>query len=175
MKQLILMRHATAGEAETDAARPLRPSGHVEARRVGVALSAQRGDFTPDAVLCSSALRARQTYQGLREGFPALTEADFQDRLYLISAGALLGVLQDLPEACACALVIAHEPGLSDAVSLLAADASPDVQARAVRGMAPGAIAMLRFATARWAELAPASGELAEFLRPADLTAATID
>ena len=142
---------------------------------MGAALNARSRDFAPDAVLCSSSLRARETDQGVRENFPSLPEADVQNGLYLISAGSLLGLVQALPDGPDCVLVIAHEPGLSELVGYLAGAASAAVRERAARGMTPGAMAALRFPVDNWADVDRASGDLVEFLHPADLGDGTAD
>src|SRR5258706_16430518 len=62
-RQLIVMRHAKAGELPggPDIERALRPRGSRNATAAGQWLAGR--ELVPDLVLCSSARRARQTWQ----------------------------------------------------------------------------------------------------------------
>ncbi len=169
MKHLILMRHAKAGEADSDHSRPLHPEGHREASLMGPALVALGPSFHPGRVLCSTARRARETWADVQPSFSVAPPADLRDELYLASSGSLLSLVQALDGEIETALVIGHEPGLSRLVSLLAGRASHQVEQRAQRGMSPAAIAALRFDTEDWMDLEPGAGELIEFQSPRDL------
>ena len=168
MKHLIVMRHAQAGEADSDHARPLRPGGQHQALQMGPAIVALGPDFQPARVLCSSARRARETWDGVRPALADTPAVDFRDDLYLAGAGQMLAQLQELPEDIDATLLIAHEPGLSQLTSLLTGSAAPEVQERARRGLSTGAIAALRFDTHDWSNLGGEPGELMDFRRPAD-------
>src|SRR5260221_8190381 len=89
-RQLIVMRHAKAGELPggPDIERALRPRGSRSASAAGQWLA--RRELVPDLVLCSSARRARQTWQyvsaelGGQPGVihhPRLDEGDAHDAL----------------------------------------------------------------------------------------------
>jgi phosphohistidine phosphatase len=58
---VILVRHAQAAAGEPDELRPLTPSGHEAARLLGLLLA----DRSPDAVVSSPLLRARETAEAL--------------------------------------------------------------------------------------------------------------
>lgn len=65
-KTFILIRHAKSDWDDPlldDHDRPLNPRGHPSAPRIGKWLSAQ--GVIPDTVLCSSALRTRETWNGI--------------------------------------------------------------------------------------------------------------
>jgi phosphohistidine phosphatase len=169
MKHLILMRHATAGSAESDHERPLSPQGRREASRMSAALLALGEVFEPQAVLCSTARRVRETWDELAAGLSDAPEASFEDSLYLATPGQMLGAIQSLPRDVAAALLIGHEPGLSQLTKALAARALPEVEFRARSGMAPATLAALRFDAARWSEVGSDGGELVEYRGPREL------
>lgn len=171
MKHLILMRHATAGQADSDHERPLVPQGRREASRMGAALVALGAAFEPGSVLCSTALRVRETWDGLRPWLPEAREAKFDETLYLAGPGQMLAALQSLPNDVDAALLIGHEPGLSQLTSRLAGRARSDVETRARGGLAPATLAALRFDLDDWAQLASTGGELVDFRGPRDLAA----
>ena len=69
MKHLILMRHASAGPAVDDRARPLSAEGQSEARQMGRALATlEASGFRPEWALVPPARRAQETLAGVRSG-----------------------------------------------------------------------------------------------------------
>ncbi|MBG0740094.1 histidine phosphatase family protein [Paeniglutamicibacter antarcticus] len=113
--RLVLMRHAKAayplGVADHD--RPLAQRGHADAAVAGRWLL--ENSVIPDFILCSSALRARQscTWVCQQLGDKAPT-AKLEDRLYAASAGEMLAVVNNLPQTVRTLLVISHLPGIQD-------------------------------------------------------------
>jgi phosphohistidine phosphatase len=82
-RTLILIRHAKSDwddPALSDHDRPLNARGQLSAPRIGAWL-AERG-VTPDAVLCSTALRTRETWDGIATHLPEAPEPVFSHGLY---------------------------------------------------------------------------------------------
>ncbi len=114
MKQIYLMRHAHAGGEQPDVPdhdRSLSEQGVDEAKM----LSRWIGDsyIKPQVVLCSTANRCQQTY-GLVQQLCGLLKPNYNDGLYLASAGDLLAQLNILDDAFASVLFVGHNPGLAD-------------------------------------------------------------
>jgi phosphohistidine phosphatase len=173
MKHLILLRHASAEHGERDRTRPLSALGRSEAERMARALARLAASgFRPELLLCSPALRARETLEGVSGALAAAHRREEDEALYLASAGRLLARLQALPDAERQVLLVGHNPGLGELVQLLIERGAAEVLLRAAQGLAPGALAALRIATARWCDVAPGCAELVEFLRPADFPGA---
>jgi phosphohistidine phosphatase len=114
----------------------------------------------PTRALCSPALRASATLEAARAALAGLAQVEFVAALYLASAGELLRALQRVPDAELCVLVVAHEPGLSECVRVLAGRASATARASLARGMPPASFAALALEIARWEDAGPACGEL---------------
>lgn len=137
MRELILVRHAHAeapAAGADDHARALSPIGHQEAAAAGTWL--REHGLLPDRVLCSSALRARQTLQGLGDlGGAAVQE---EAAIYAASPGTL-AALADANRDAGRLLLVGHNPGLEQLAALMHSGQSGDY-----RGMPPGAIAVLR-------------------------------
>lgn len=135
-KTLMIMRHAEAdmpwGTSDFD--RPLTPSGHRDAPRVGRWML-EHG-VVPEMIVSSSALRTRQTCTWVCDelGEKAPT-ASLEDRLYNAPTRELLSVLGRTPETVHSLLVIAHYPAVQDAVLSLA---SPDSDYGATMGISSG-------------------------------------
>jgi phosphohistidine phosphatase len=123
MHRLHLLRHAKSAAADgiDDRDRPLSRRGRDDARRVGASLPAALGAV--DLVLCSTALRTRETAALVLAGFAAPPRILFEDGLYLANPAALMRRLRRVEEDCGGMLVIGHNPGLHElAVSLAATD-----------------------------------------------------
>jgi phosphohistidine phosphatase len=123
---LILLRHGKSdwhAGATSDHERPINERGRREAARVARFLS-DRG-WTPDIVLCSAALRTRQTWEkvALTNGWDGV-EVHLLDDLYLCSANAAFEVISRFARDGACMLVVGHQPTLSGLASGLS-DGSP--------------------------------------------------
>ena len=119
--RLWLLRHAKsswddAGVRDED--RSLAPRGERAADRMRAYL--ETNDITPDLVLCSSALRARQT---LARVLPALgpdLEVRIEAALYTFDAGVLIDRLRLVPAEAASVLLVGHNPALQDLAGRLA-------------------------------------------------------
>ena len=152
--RLLLLRHAEAQAAPgPDYERPLTAAGHRAAAELGAQLRA-RG-IRPDRVLCSPALRTRQTWQALALNCEALR---LEAALYGAGAAGLRAHCAALEAYVGCALLIGHNPGISALAAQLAEAAPPaHIRQRLARGLRPCALAEFAIA-ADWAALAPAPG-----------------
>lgn len=160
-RTLLVMRHAKSSwkTNEADARRPLSGRGTRDAVVAGRVLAA----YSPDLVWCSSATRAVQTWEGAQLGGAQCGDVRVSDDLYAASGRDMLVRLQNTPASANTVLLIAHEPGLTDLISLLAVS-SPlrsDIETR----FPTSAIAVLTHSL-DWDELAPGSCELTKYEIP---------
>ena len=168
MRQLALLRHAKSSWADPeqlDRDRPLAARGRRAARRVASYL--REHDVRPDVVLCSPAVRARQTLDLVLRGLDGGVEVQVEDALYGATADALLDRVRRLPEDVESALVVGHNPGLQELVVLLAREG--DLLERARARFPTGALATLRLARGGWPDLGPESAELVSYVVPREL------
>lgn len=144
-RRLFLMRHGQAGFARSDRERPLTPEGQAQASRIG-RLLAGRGI---ERVLCSPAVRTRQTALGLRLDAPITVV----DPLYNCSVSRILTALARLPEYTSVAMVVAHYPGIP-ALAQQLADRRSDAAAlrELTHGFSPATTVELEF-TGPWTDL----------------------
>jgi phosphohistidine phosphatase len=133
------MRHATAkAGGGSDAKRPLSSRGQKEAQAVGERL--RSAELVPDRVLCSTAIRCRETWQGVSQAFTGSIRLELIERIYNASPTALLEAIAESDDA-ETLLVIAHNPGISMLALELAGD-SEGVRATGIgAGFSPAAIA----------------------------------
>lgn len=169
VSHLLLMRHAKSSwsdESLDDHDRPLDPRGERAASLMGAFLG-QR-DEAVDLVLCSTAVRARQTLERVAR-LVALPEPTFERGLYLASGGELLGRLRRLPAEMASVLLIGHNPGLAElAESIAGRGPSEDLDLLA-RKFPTGALAILEIGRGGWSGLRPGSASLEHFILPKHL------
>ncbi len=168
MKTLTLLRHAKSGwddPVARDFDRPLNPKGHRAAAMVGRHMRSQGLEF--DQVVASPAARVVETLAEVGTGYGGDLAPLWDQRLYLASAGTLLDVVHELPDAVDRVLFSGHNPGLEELVLLLAGD---NALRDSVEVKFPTAsLAELRFDVNRWEEVAAGGGELVRFTRPRDL------
>lgn len=119
---LLLVRHAKSSwknPGAVDFERPLNQRGQRDAPRMALAIRSL--GIHVDCLLCSSARRARQTATAFIDVLQLGSEQiRFDDQLYLATAPALLALLRTAP-ACETAMLIGHNPGLTELANLLAA------------------------------------------------------
>ncbi|MCM3885998.1 histidine phosphatase family protein [Frankia sp. R82] len=164
--RLLLLRHAKSdwAEGETpDIERPLSASGRKACALVADHL--REHALTPDLVLCSAALRTRQTVEEIAGALPAGVPVVLEDRLYLAEAQTLLDRLRDVDDGVPTVLLVGHNPGIHTlAVALLAEADRPRIPT-----FPTAALAVEDLIVPRWAELGQAVTRLAAFVTPREL------
>lgn len=169
MPSLLLLRHAKSDWADPglpDHDRPLNQRGRHARRLVAQHLRAAAVDV--DLVLCSTARRTRETWDGVRAGLLREPEVRFERRIYEATATALLELVRSVEPDRRTVMVIGHNPGLGELTATLLGDGDPDAIARLEEGFPTAALAMLSF-DGSWAELRWHTGRLDAFVRPKDL------
>jgi len=165
-RRLILMRHAKSSwkdASQPDHERPLNKRGRASCDAIGAWL-ARRGDL-PDQVLCSSAVRTRETWQRVAAQLPDAPAPDIAPSLYLAEPGTLLAVLNGA--AGACVAMLAHNPGIAAFARLMVEPppAHPDF------ARYPTLATMVAdFDVTDWSEAVPGSGRVVDFTVPRALT-----
>jgi phosphohistidine phosphatase len=139
-RTLLLMRHAKSdyppGVADHD--RPLAPRGIKQAGLAGDWLRANVPVI--DAVLCSTATRARQTLANTRIDAPPR----YSERLYGATPGIMIEEINAVAAEVHTLLVVGHEPTMSTLALGLAGDGSDAAAAQRISAKFPtSAIAVL--------------------------------
>lgn len=167
MGRLYLLRHAKAqwpppGTRDFD--RPLAAQGVSDAGALGRAMAA--AGYRPAKVLCSSARRARETWQAVA---PHLGEVEvlYLDGLYSSDSTEYVALIR-VHAAQEDVLVIGHNPMMEDLAVALSHDGAQGALQRVAAGFPPCALAAIRFPGAL-ASVAPDGGHLEAFLTPRDL------
>lgn len=160
-RTLILMRHAKSSWSDPDTPdhdRPLNKRGRRSAAALGDWL--REHGLTPDQVLCSSALRAKQTCDGLGLGLPA----PLAPGLYHADPTAMRAALRSATGQCV--LMIGHNPGIGDFAQRLVAQAPAHDR---FHDYPTGATLVADFAIAQWDSLDFGQGVARAFVIPRSL------
>jgi phosphohistidine phosphatase len=171
VRTIFVLRHAKSDWNDPsldDFDRPLAPRGLAAAPRIGRFLR-DRG-FVPERVLCSTAARARATWNLVAKEIGTAPAAELSDALYLAPKQKILAMVRALPDDCASVLVVGHNPGLHDLVlGLAGAKSNAKLLKRIERGFPTAAFAVLVFDVDRWRNVADYGGRLETFVRPKSL------
>ena len=124
-RKLVLLRHAKSAWPDVpDYERPLARRGQRDAPVIGRWL--RRAGHVPDQVLCSTARRARETWQLAQAGLGTTPAVSFDDAVYQGSAGQLLDVIRRAPPVARTLLIVGHDPAIPElALTLAAAPPAP--------------------------------------------------
>jgi len=166
--RLWLLRHAKSSWDETglpDEDRPLAPRGERSADRMRAYLDAH--DVRPELVLCSSALRARQTFARVLPGLGTSLEIRIEPGLYTFDAGVLIERLRRVPADTASVLVVGHNPALQD-LAVRMTDRGERL-AEITQKFSTGALAEIELDSSSWETFADRRGELTRFVAPREL------
>jgi phosphohistidine phosphatase len=148
-----VLRHAKSDwpEGVPDPDRPLAKRGRRDSPKVGRWLASH--DYLPDVVVCSTARRTRETWDLVAAKLTIAPDVRYDPRAYGASAQTLLYLARELPEECRTALLIAHNPGVSEFAGV---------------SFPTAALAVLEF-EGDWPDLAPGQARRKAFVTPADM------
>jgi phosphohistidine phosphatase len=158
MKTLYLLRHAKSSwkdKSLLDVERPLNKRGRKAAATVGKFFKRKR--IIPDLVLCSTAVRARETTEIVMEAAGRNPEIHFDERIYEAGPERLLEVVAQIDKAKKRVLLVGHNPGLEEFLELLTAT---------VKTMPTGTLSKLVLKTSNWASAGDVSGTLEWIRKP---------
>lgn len=173
MRRLLILRHAKAGphDEKHDKERRLIDRGRSNSALMGRVM--REKSYVPQLVLCSSAVRTRETWEHAAPELYAKPETEFLDALYDASAGTILNCLTRANDDAASLLYIGHNPGLEDLARLLVREPESGDERRRMSVLMSkyptAALTVIDFALNSWLEIAPGKGVLADFIMPADI------
>ncbi|WP_420318336.1 SixA phosphatase family protein [Ekhidna sp.] len=156
---LHLIRHSYAEEpnGKRDIERQLTHEGQSTVRALGRHLINQ--NFNPDIILCSTAVRTKQTAVNLVEELEISEHIiEYKDVIYNASVRELLSVLNEVAENNKEVAIIGHNPTitffgeyLSDAV---------------IGNMQPAGIVTIQLEKLKWEEVSQGTGQFKSYFHP---------
>lgn len=139
--------------------------GHAEAPLAGRWLLQNK--VVPDLILCSSALRTRQTCTWVCQQLGELAPTPkLEDDLYDGGAARMLSLINHVPETVTSLLVISHFPTVQDVgLRLASRDSDQDAYLDLAERFPTSAFAVLEHSLS-WAELDGQDARLTNFVVP---------
>lgn len=171
MHRLMLLRHSkTESDAPSgqDWDRRLDARGRKDAVMVGEWLAGQAA-LRPDLVLVSTAVRARETWDLVRQGMTATPEplVVFLPEIYGAEPAHLLAIVRaastENPERL---MIVGHNPGLHE-IALALIGSGDDAGRRALDDNLPtSGLVVIDFADGGWDDVSFRRGRLERFVSP---------
>ncbi len=168
MSRLFLFRHAQAAWAEPgmrDFDRKLSDKGVLEAQKISAELRAR--DLLPNKIICSSAVRAKQTFEQINKDGEFSNAVTFDPELYSTDAPGYLEVAAasnhdgDL-------MLIGHNPMLEDLALGLGQTGNDVAYSHIGMGFGTACIAIIGF-DGSFDKVQNAKCKLQDYLRPRDI------
>lgn len=165
----MLLRHAKSdwgrpGLADHD--RPLAERGRQAAPAMGFYMREQ--ELVPDMVLCSTALRARETLELALDAMEARPPVALREEIYGARPGSLLDVVAEGDGTAHSLLLVGHNPAFHEFAIALAGQGDKKLRARMEKKFPTAALAIIDF-DAPWNRIGWSRGTLAAFVRPKEL------
>ncbi|MGW2544604.1 SixA phosphatase family protein [Kitasatospora sp. NPDC001574] len=167
-RRIIVLRHAKADwpNGVDDHERPLADRGRHQAPEAGRWLADSA--LNPDYVLCSTALRTRETWKLAAHELPKRSRRTvYEDRVYEASPGEIIAVLQETPDDHADLVLVGHNPGVLGLTQVLAGDEGDREALERLRlgGFPTAGVAVLSF-SGSWKNVEPGVAALVSYFTP---------
>ena len=121
MKEIYILRHAKSSWDNSnlsDFERPLADRGISDAKKMSKFLKDM--NIKIDKVLCSNAIRAKETFDLTADGFNfEIDKATYLDKLYFGDTKNIIQDLRELDESLNNILIVGHNPTLHYLVEIL--------------------------------------------------------
>jgi phosphohistidine phosphatase len=161
MKTLYLLRHAKSswGDATlADFDRPLNERGKRASEAIGNYLKSN--SITPELIICSTALRTRETLAIVTKTAELNTEVRYDERIYEASRSRLAEVISEIENDRNVVMLIGHNPGMEEILLLLTGKRQE---------MSTGTLAKIVFDTMSWTTTVEKRGTLESIVSPREL------
>jgi phosphohistidine phosphatase len=168
MRTLILFRHGKAEphDARPDHERRLDKRGRADAPRMGERLL--EAGLRPDLVLCSTSVRTQETWRLAARTFDPAPPVSEEARIYEADAGDLLEVVQGADPNAKSLLLVGHNPGFEDLVTLLVNRSGVSRWLDSGRTMPTSGVAVLQADLLGWRDVRPGGMNFVRVMRPKD-------
>lgn len=149
-----------------DRDRPLTETGGRAMRDIGA--WAADAALAPELILCSPAVRTRQSLALLLPHLGGRPEVKLEEALYLADAEALFARLRRVGSRTGSVLAIGHNPGLHELAALLLRPPAGPLGKRLAQAMPTAALAAFEL-DGPWGGIDQGTARLAHFVTPKEL------
>jgi phosphohistidine phosphatase len=172
MRRLLLLRHAKTesdSPSGSDRDRPLAERGVKDAAELGAWIAGEPS-LLPDRALISTAVRARETWNIVRQHISGETLPDLAGLLpdlYGAAPTQLLALIRSPAARNARRLmIVGHNPGLHELALGLIGGGDAAGRAALARNLPTSGLVVIDFAVENWDDIAFGGGQLARFVSP---------
>ena len=170
MKTIFLLRHAKSNWDNTkleDFDRPLAIRGIKSCKKIGKFLKKKK--LVPDIVYCSTAVRAKQTWNLLNRIVEKKKNIIYEDQLYMANSSIFMNFVKKTDDNFKTLMIVSHNPGIENfAVELIKNKESnfyKDINLK----YPTGGIAIINFKLKHWSKINYETGDIYEFIKPREL------
>jgi phosphohistidine phosphatase len=167
MRRLMLLRHAKSDwskPGERDHDRPLAPRGRQSAPRIGAYMAGH--GLLPDQVVCSTALRARETLELVVQAFAEPPPVVYDERIYGNNPDILLALVKQTKPSVHALLMVGHNPSFQFFADIMTASGHGDARQRLREKFPTAALAVIEFPIDAWDKVRTQSGRLDRLITP---------
>lgn len=161
MLTLYLLRHAKSSwdtASQQDFERPLANRGRKACALIGEFIKEKGIDF--DLVLVSTAVRTRQTIELVKEQAKFRGEVRYDERIYEATVSQLLEVIAQVDSDRASVLLVGHNPGVEELLTLLTGEQQRVTTAN---------FAKIKIKATKWSASLANKGTLEWLVRPKEI------
>lgn len=161
MKTLFILRHAKSSWKDStlaDFERPLNRRGQRAAETLGQHFRSE--GIVPDLVLCSPAVRARETIEIVSKNAKWRTDIRYDERIYEATAMRLFEVVSQIENDHKTAMLVGHNPGLEELLQLLTGK---------IEQIPTGGLAEIAIKAPKWSAALQKKAVLKSFVKPREL------
>ncbi len=158
-RTLFLLRHSYAEKTDdkSDRDRMLTVKGLNAVRAFGRKL--QEDEFDPDTIVCSPAVRTRETAVNLIEELGISEQLiSFDEKIYGASVRELLGVVNEIGPSVKTVLLIGHNPAITFFAEYLTG--------AGIENIRPCGLVTIRFKKTGWTRISQSTGIFVSYYHP---------
>ena len=160
MPKLFILRHGESSPGSPDFDRPLTDQGRLDIQRFGIKLAELEPELTSNKIilLSSPSKRTKETTQLLLTGLHNMNiSVNYIEHGYLAHPSTWIKSIEKLPSETPTCIVIGHNPGISDLITMLSGSHIT---------MTPGACVAIELLINDWNEVFEGTGNVLSVYSP---------
>ncbi|MBH71592.1 MAG: phosphohistidine phosphatase [Pelagibacteraceae bacterium] len=170
MKTIFLLRHAKSSWDNLnldDFDRPLSNKGIKASKKIGNYLKTNK--FVPDIIYCSTAKRAKQTWELTNRIIKKKKNILYKDNLYMANLSEFMKIIKKTKNKFKNLMIVSHNPGIESLAIELSKNENNKFHQIINIKYPTGALVVIKFNLNDWGKINYKKGEIYEFIKPKEL------